>query len=242
MSHQVCDNYRNFTSFSPVFKSIILNSYFDLGLKSADIELRPETGKAYFSFYQEQCQISDLTAAIHPVTHRDLIDILQELKKSLATRESVRNAIRLMPTWSNEQDDRVFDDAIDLVSRLWLMLPIGTFRHVIMPGQACISWNDGDGTFQSMTGKLFQPTIQKEVLRLDRKFSAFNIEQKAGIKIMWTNNLKDHLCLKDEDTRLAVFHHASFLTWHRSMYVSLEAFYLTDPPLIMRQDESALRS
>ncbi|KAH8593924.1 hypothetical protein B0O99DRAFT_515010 [Bisporella sp. PMI_857] len=61
-----------------------------------------------------------------------------------------------------------------------------------------------------MAVSLFAPNhAHKHVIMLDKKFNAFNIERKAGIKIIWTNNLEDHLCLKDEDTRLAIFHHAS---------------------------------
>ena len=37
----------------------------------------------------------------------------------------------------------------------------------------------------------------------------------CGRKVEWTNNLADHLLMRDDDTKVPVFHQASFLRCHR---------------------------
>ncbi|PQE11495.1 fad-type 2 protein [Rutstroemia sp. NJR-2017a BBW] len=48
-------------------------------------------------------------------------------------------------------------------------------------------------------------------VRLERVFSARNLERIAGIQIEWTTNLADHLRLTDEEDKISIFHYASFL-------------------------------
>jgi hypothetical protein len=38
----------------------------------------------------------------------------------------------------------------------------------------------------------------------------------AGLEIVWTDNLADHLRLTDDDTKVHIFHHASFLEIQRT--------------------------
>lgn len=37
----------------------------------------------------------------------------------------------------------------------------------------------------------------------------------AGMCVTWTDNLADHLSLRDDDTRILIFHHATFLQNHQ---------------------------
>ena len=43
-----------------------------------------------------------------------------------------------------------------------------------------------------------------------------NVERIGGLRIIWTSNLADHLRLHDDDTRLSIFHHATFLHYQKS--------------------------
>ncbi|KAH8787220.1 hypothetical protein BGZ57DRAFT_736592, partial [Hyaloscypha finlandica] len=52
-------------------------------------------------------------------------------------------------------------------------------------------------------------------VKLERLFTARNIERLADIQVIWTSNLADHLQLEDDDTKVRLFSHTSFLELHR---------------------------
>lgn len=53
--------------------------------------------------------------------------------------------------------------------------------------------------------------MSKFSVKLEKLFNAYNLSRIAGIEIVWTSNLSDHLRRQEDDTRVAVFHHAFFL-------------------------------
>ena len=50
-------------------------------------------------------------------------------------------------------------------------------------------------------------------IKLEKMFTAPNIERIAGIKIRWTDELVDHLRLVEDGRAVVIFRHASFLKW-----------------------------
>jgi hypothetical protein len=51
-------------------------------------------------------------------------------------------------------------------------------------------------------------------VKLEKLFNARSLERIGGISIDWTNNLADHLRVKDDRNdkiKVAIFHYASFL-------------------------------
>jgi hypothetical protein len=64
-------------------------------------------------------------------------------------------------------------------------------------------------------------------VKFESIFKARNFKNVAGINIIWTSNLVDHLrILEDEtdgSTSVAIFHHTSFLQWGKK-HVSYPAF------------------
>ena len=66
----------------------------------------------------------------------------------------------------------------------------------------------------SVIGGLFRDNKSDDFVKLPRSFTAANLEKIGGIEIRWTNNLADHLLLRDDDTKLMLFHHASALKLH----------------------------
>jgi hypothetical protein len=42
-------------------------------------------------------------------------------------------------------------------------------------------------------------------------FTVPRIELFAGIRIRWTDNLTDHLCLAESELSVGIFHHVAFL-------------------------------
>jgi hypothetical protein len=59
------------------------------------------------------------------------------------------------------------------------------------------------------------PVLGHEKVKLDKIFIARNLSRIAGVEILWTDNLVDHLRLTDDDTKVHVFHHASFLEFQQ---------------------------
>ena len=103
---------------------------------------------------------------------------------------------------------------IDLTVRLLLMIQIGGFHNVLIPGQETLAWADGSLS-DSLTMQFTRDNILKDSVDLDKTFTARNIERIAGMRIVWTNNLLDHLRMRDDDT-VALFHHASFLNFQKN--------------------------
>ncbi|KAL8669840.1 MAG: hypothetical protein Q9168_005592 [Polycauliona sp. 1 TL-2023] len=50
-----------------------------------------------------------------------------------------------------------------------------------------------------------------DTVKLPQSFTASNLEKVGGIRVLWTNNLADHLLLRDDDTKIMLFHHVSAL-------------------------------
>jgi hypothetical protein len=53
-------------------------------------------------------------------------------------------------------------------------------------------------------------------VKLSKIFNACNLQRISGIRVAWTSNLADHLSMRDDDTRVVIFHHATFLEYHRT--------------------------
>lgn len=169
---------------------------------------------SYFKYYGNQCNIMALHDGGHFTsvkTHNDILRIAQLLKEPVRReRVSCRFLDRKSPTVPDrEQDGR----SIDLAARLLLMVELGRFDHavpLISPPIGC-QWSEG--TIKDHIASCFpeKPVLGHEGVKLGTIFNAPNIERIAGIEIVWTDNLADHLRLTSNDKQVAVFHHASFL-------------------------------
>lgn len=54
------------------------------------------------------------------------------------------------------------------------------------------------------------PVLDPETTKLENNFTAINLKL-AGLEVVWTDNLIDHLRMSDDDTKVHIFHHAAFL-------------------------------
>jgi hypothetical protein len=104
--------------------------------------------------------------------------------------------------------------SIDLAARLLLMVKIGVVKHQAIP-RRCLAWTDGSlpefvqGHFDEV------PILNCDSVRLPKAFDAWSIATIGGIDIGFTDNLADYLLLVEDDTRVLIFHHASFLEWQK---------------------------
>jgi hypothetical protein len=169
---------------------------------------------AYFSYYTEQCSLAlhDGGRHISARSHQDIIDIAKNLKKSM-TREDLKQILRSklsVPRPANE--DELVNSSIDLTARLVLMIELGCLQYGFT-GRKQLTWNEN--SLDEFVRECFgaPQCLGKETVKLERIFNARNLGRIAGIQIEWTKNLADHLRLIDEDKKVAIFHHASFLEY-----------------------------
>jgi len=173
---------------------------------------------AYFTYYTKQCSHALHNRGRHILcrTHQDVIDIA-ELLEELSTKEAVRDALRpkLKPSiTTKDEGDEILDNSVDLAARLLVMMDIGVFQYAYS-GRPELVWDAG--SLKGFVANYFeQPQVLgHENVRLEKTFTARNLGRIAGIEIEWTDNLADHLRMIDEDKRVGIFRHASFLKWQQ---------------------------
>lgn len=180
----------------------------------------------YFHYHEEQCRLAiyNHRRCGMVATYRDIANILRELREAKPDRESLREKLQKAFEISESEaessksscDDSgdFSDELINLAIRLWLMVPAGAFRQVALPGTS-LDWQRG--YLQEALGRQFEKTLQKhESVTLEKVFNAHNLERIGGLRIIWTSNLADHLRMHDDDTRVSIFHHATFLHYQKS--------------------------
>lgn len=157
--------------------------------------------------------------------HADIIDIIQKLRHSNATRQQeiadLRSKLRLQ---SLSNSDELISQAIDLAIRIWLMVDVGEVAGSLVPGQTPLVWANGTlkGFIENQFGSPI-PAPKTIRVKLDKVFTARNLECIAGLQIIWTDNLSDHLRLTADtvadDRCIAIFHHISVLKHHKDNQV-----------------------
>jgi len=191
-------------------KRSIINSLWDRQISAAAFTEIASRTDAYFQHYQTQCNLVRHGNECLTRNHQDIIDIVRLLRAPGATREDIKSSLRSrLPELPLENVEDVLSNTIDLAVRLWLMVNIGDFRRILVPGRS-LYWTQGS-LRDFITSEFCKQNILKERVKLEKLFNAHNLGRIAGIEIVWTSNLADHLRMQDDDTRVAVFHHAFFL-------------------------------
>lgn len=176
----------------------------------------PSRDDPYFSYFEQQCRLA--RQSDNPETpicsQRNICEIVQQLKAG-EDREKIRNDLASKVNTAEEIDNRLFENAINLAVRLWLMVHVG---HVCqgVTGQTAIAWREG--SLRDVIATHFYPElILADSVKLEKVFNARSIELIAGVNIQWTPNLIDHLRFIEDRRRpvLNIFYHASFLKYHQ---------------------------
>ena len=218
---------------APSLRCRFLSVLFDLEL---DLLAVPRTNNAYSSFFDQYHSLCTLAANTTPdvegITHHQLLRVVHHLKIHNLSR---RKAIAHLQT-----DDEFHFSAdlaptvLDLAASTWLMLSVGKFPGDISydepiqwfasstlysPSPSLTRANDNDNNATtpnlSVISHQFPPTHStKDIVKLPQSFTAAHLEKIGGIEIRWTNNLADHLLLRDDDTKLMLFHQVSVLELH----------------------------
>lgn len=190
----------------------IVNSIFDLELTEDEFQSRNNGFEAYFDdWYEEQCEAAARQVSVK--TQRDILDAIACLQTRCTSDSRAVIATILNQTDPRFGSGKQLDASIILAARLWLVISIGTFQHSQTPGEI-VPW--ADSTLTDSVGKGFRVSSScTEIVKFPKSFTAANVERVAGIKVCWTSNFADHLSMKDDDSKVMLFHQMSFLELHR---------------------------
>lgn len=208
-------------------RCFFLNHIFDVQWDIANVESRDNGFESFFARYALLCRLAiNSNREIETFSHWQLAEVIDCMKKGWPiTRGDILAEITSMEAFvlggkARERD--VLEVLLDLAAGLWLMLSIGKFSEGLLYDEP-IAWEDHDGLYNpyrvtpfGIINKLFPHGFDsEELVKLPQSFTAAHLEQIGGIEVIWTSNLADHLLLKDDDTKLMLFHQVSALSFHK---------------------------
>lgn len=177
---------------------------------------------AFFAFYARECREALVDQGIHLSVrnHGDLLLTAHLLEDEL-TKEDIRLKLRrtLTQQRSAVDEQRMLDGSITLAARLSLMIKIGSMPSEVS-GRLIVPWTQGSlrdaiyDRFNRLPGVLADP--KHDIIESD--LTCRNVERIAGIEVVPTDNLVDHLRLVDRDKKLCLFQHITVL--HRMKITS----------------------
>ena len=224
---------------SQPLQSVSLRHYFlcnvfDLEPFELHMSTIQATDNAYESFFTRYARLCKLAAnkdrEVEQVTHWHLVEIITLLKNHDSTREEV--AATFMQNLVVPRSVNLATILVDLAAGLWLMLSISKYPGDISYDEPII-WRDDEklkhGLNKGPVDQSFSHHYSStDLVKLPQAFTAAHLEQIVGIKVIWTNNLADHLLLKDDDTKLMLFHQVSILKLHEKSLTTLLPKFLVD--------------
>jgi hypothetical protein len=187
--------------------------------------LNPKKWDAFFSYYTSECKkaINHSRGEYTTVRkHIDIIDIAGKIGAGLTKDKILRPLLQLDTQKRSEEDKhRMAEGSIALVARLVCMVNVGLLSHRVQ-GRPSVFWDDKDSSLQTVLDRYFGPACaNSENVKFGEDFTAFNLQQYAGLRIQWTNNLANHLRLMDDDNTLCIYHHASFLKYQNRSVIRI---------------------
>lgn len=169
----------------------------------------------YWLYYSRSCADALRDRGRHCAmrTHRDVVEVAQQLKAGVS-RHEIKEALRGKATATHANEDDLLENSINLAVSLLSMIDCGSLVHGFS-GKTEISWKDG--SLRQYLDHYFEekPVLAHNGVRLQKNFTARNLCRIAGMKIVWADNLVDHLRLTEDDSKVHIFHHASFLECER---------------------------
>jgi hypothetical protein len=167
---------------------------------------------SYFTYYASQCEqyLANRGRNVSARTHADIIKVAKLISQQLS-REDIVNKLKSCSRANlndPENDESPLNGTINLTARLMSMCEVGRLQQYFS-GQTSLSWDRGT-LAEAIQGHFEAPKLDGHV-RLEKLFNARNLERIGGLKIVWTDNLAEHLQLREDDCVVSVYHHATFL-------------------------------
>lgn len=206
---------------SPPSRACFINTILDLSLDLAGLQCWDNGFEAFFSRYATLCSLAANTnRAIVNITHWQLASVIRLLRDP---GNAPRNRLQLIDlvynspffTWDDSMGgEYLAPSLLDLAVDVWSMLSIAKFPGDMSYDEP-IPWED-DVTLTDVVHKCFPlHPFSQDMVKMPQAFTAAHLEKIGGIQVVWTSNLADHLLLKEDDTKLMLFHQVSILRLHK---------------------------
>lgn len=168
---------------------------------------------AYMRYYHlQQSYFAHLQGESYFLRFRSVAEIVRILKDNVSREVGVT----MLKSWhATELDhcpgDEKYGHALNLAARLLSMTTIGSLQNEVNP-RRYLNWEPDLTLRQCLSAKFDRShEMRWERTRLPLSLDAWGVSAVSGITIIFTDNLADHLLLVEDDTKLFVFHHATFL-------------------------------
>ncbi|MCJ1372179.1 hypothetical protein MMC20_003401 [Loxospora ochrophaea] len=204
----------------------LTNSIWNKGLTlNAYKQDQHEQDNPFFSHYEDSCNLaisSSYGGLISRQESNEIVRIIKQLRSN-EPRDSIQKDLIQRLSSGKEQDDYDYAKAADciiyLVIRLWLMCHVGTIGGEVRHEQYMAEWDRGS-LRELMAAQFPDNSRLDEPVQLEKQFQARNLEKLAGIQVLWTANLLDHLRVhdpwhRDGQMRVSLFYHVHFLEYHK---------------------------
>ncbi|KAL8752396.1 MAG: hypothetical protein Q9199_005775 [Rusavskia elegans] len=210
---------------SSPLKQQFLHEVFRTNSSLHEIE---NTDRGYQAFFSRFDSLRNAAAnrhrAIDSCTFADFFWVVNVLRSNNKPRRELEKAVaeRLDKDINHSSLESVF---IDFAASVWSLVIIGrsaayNFYDDPIAWEASMFLHPGLNNQQpNLINTVFSPPSFLDTVKLPQSFTAANLEKIGGIQVLWTDNLADHLLLRDDDTKVMLFHHVSAL---RLQYYSLK--------------------
>jgi len=141
-------------------------------------------------------------------TPKDMDRVIERIRQG-GTRGAILSDLRL--TDPNASEEACLN-SINLAARLITMMKFGVVKHQAVPRRH-IHWDAGPLSNFVKDYWNVPPVLGCEPVRLPKSFNAWSVEMVGGIQVGFTDNIADHLLLVEDDSKVLIFHHASFLEY-----------------------------
>lgn len=181
--------------------------------EGAQLDLSDVSLDRYWAFYQSECAkaLHEGGQHISIRTHQDIAECVQMLRSG-QERQVVKDHLRSKLTTLHANEDEILENSIDLAASVLVMISFCSYSYGFS-GRRWLNWNNGS-SLHTFLRDFFHDShtgATKENAKLEKIFTAHNLTRIAGLEVVWTDNMLDHLRLTDDDQRVHIFHHASFL-------------------------------
>lgn len=202
---------------SSSLKQQFLQEVFHTNLSLDEIE---NTDRAYQAFFTRFHSLREAAAnrhrAIDSCTFADFFWVVKLLRNNHEPRRDLEKAVaeRLDKDINHASLESVF---LDFAASVWSLLIIGrstAYNSYDDPvvWEASTFLHPGLNNQQpNLINTVFPSPSFLDPVKLPQSFTAANLEKIGGIQVLWTDNLADHLLLRDDDTKVMLFHHVSAL-------------------------------
>lgn len=166
----------------------------------------------YWDYCTKECRraLDDGGRHVALRTYGDIVDCVHMIKDG-KDRGDIAERFRERLTNYHSNQDEMLENSVNLAASLLTMISFCNYSFGFS-NRSHLRWREKD--LKSSIQAHFQAGVSRSAkgsVKFEKIFVARNLCRIAGLQIVWTDNLVDHLRLSDDDRRVHIFHHASFL-------------------------------